>query len=77
VRSCATVGGGALPLLELEGPAVALAGEHPEALVGSLRDGTPPVIARIHDGRVLLDPRTLGDEEVEVAIRAVRRALGR
>jgi L-seryl-tRNA(Ser) seleniumtransferase len=77
VRSSATVGGGALPLLELEGPAVALADEHPEALVGSLRDGTPPVIARIHDGRVLLDPRTLGDEEVEVAIRAVRRALGR
>jgi L-seryl-tRNA(Ser) seleniumtransferase len=71
------VGGGALPLLELEGPAVALAGENPEALVGSLRDGTPPLIARIHDGRVLLDPRTLGDEEVKLAIGAVRRALGR
>jgi L-seryl-tRNA(Ser) seleniumtransferase len=77
VRSSATVGGGALPLLELEGPAVALAGENPEALVGSLRDGTPPLIARIHDGRVLLDPRTLGDEEVKLAIGAVRRALGR
>lgn len=77
VRSSATVGGGALPLLELEGPAVALGGEDPVALVRSLRDGTPPLIARIHDGRVLLDPRTLTDEEVEVAIVAVRRALGR
>jgi L-seryl-tRNA(Ser) seleniumtransferase len=77
VRSSATVGGGALPLLQLEGPAVALAGENPEALVGSLRDGTPPLIARIHDGRVLLDPRTLTDDEVEPAIMTVRRALGR
>jgi L-seryl-tRNA(Ser) seleniumtransferase len=77
VRSSATVGGGALPLLELEGPAVALAGEDPEALVRSLREETPPLIARIHDGRVLLDPRTLTDEEVELAIAAIRRALGK
>lgn len=77
VRSSATVGGGALPLLELEGPAVAVAGEEPIALVGSLRDGRPPLIARIHDGRVLLDPRTLTDEEIEVAIVTVRRALSR
>jgi L-seryl-tRNA(Ser) seleniumtransferase len=77
VRSTATVGGGALPLVELEGPAVALANENPETLVRSLREGTPPLIARIHDGRVLLDPRTLTDAEVEVAIDTVRHALGR
>jgi L-seryl-tRNA(Ser) seleniumtransferase len=77
VRSSATVGGGALPLLELEGPAVALAGEEPVALVRSLRDEQPPLIARIHDGRVLLDPRTLTDEEIEVAIVTVRRVLSR
>ena len=35
----------------------------PEALMRALRDGDPPVIARIHDGRVLLDPRTLTDED--------------
>ena len=29
------------------------------ALARALRPGEPPVIARIHDGRVLLDPRTL------------------
>jgi L-seryl-tRNA(Ser) seleniumtransferase len=77
VRSSATVGGGALPLLELEGPAVALAGADPVALAGALRAGKPPLIARIHDDRVLLDPRTLTDGEVELAIAAVRRALGR
>ena len=70
VRASARVGGGALPLLELEGPAVALEGE-PQALAGSLRAHDPPVIARIHDGHVLLDPRTLTDDELEAVIAAV------
>ena len=41
----------------------------------ALRDGSPPVIARIHDGRLVLDPRTLADDEVQVVVRAVRDAL--
>jgi L-seryl-tRNA(Ser) seleniumtransferase len=70
VTASAKVGGGALPLLELEGPAVALKGE-PEALARALRAHDPPVIARIHDGRLLLDPRTLTDEEVPLVVSAV------
>lgn len=70
VRAVGRVGGGALPLLELEGPAVALEGE-PEALAQALRGHDPPVIARIHDGRVLLDPRTLTDEDVPLVVSAV------
>ncbi len=66
MTASAKVGGGALPLLELEGPAVALEGE-PEAIARALRAHEPPVIARIHDGRVLLDPRTLTDEDVAAA----------
>ena len=73
-RASAKAGGGALPLLELEGPAVALDGE-PETLARALRANDPPVIARIHDGRVLLDPRTLTDEEVPIVVGAVRDAL--
>jgi L-seryl-tRNA(Ser) seleniumtransferase len=69
-RASAKVGGGTLPLLELEGPAVALDGE-PDALARALRAHEPPVIGRIHDGRLLLDPRTLTDEEVPVVARAV------
>jgi L-seryl-tRNA(Ser) seleniumtransferase len=72
VRAAGKVGGGALPLLELEGPVVALAGD-PDALAQALRAHDPPVIARIHDGRVLLDPRTLRDEDVPVVVDA---ALG-
>ncbi len=75
-RASAKVGGGALPLLELDGPVVALDGE-PVALARTLREHDPPVIARIHDGRVLLDPRTIADEEVQEVLGAVRAALGR
>lgn len=75
-RAAGTAGGGALPLLELEGPVVALEAD-PEALARALRHGDPPVIARIADGRVLLDPRTLTDDDVEPLAAAVRRALGR
>jgi L-seryl-tRNA(Ser) seleniumtransferase len=76
VRAVAKVGGGALPLLELEGPAVALSADAgAAALARALRDGDPPVIARIHDGRVLLDPRTIDSADVAAATGAVRRAL--
>jgi L-seryl-tRNA(Ser) seleniumtransferase len=75
-RASARVGGGALPLLELEGPVVALSSPRDAvAIMEALRRGDPPVIARISDGRVLLDPRTLGDDEVEPAAAAARAAV--
>jgi L-seryl-tRNA(Ser) seleniumtransferase len=74
VTAAARIGGGSLPLLELEGPAVALDAE-PAALARALRAGEPPVIGRIHDGQVLLDPRTLVEDEVPAVIRAVQAAL--
>jgi L-seryl-tRNA(Ser) seleniumtransferase len=64
VRATAKVGGGALPLLELEGPVVAL----PERFAAPLRGADPPVIGRLHEGRLLLDPRTMSDEEVDLVI---------
>ncbi len=76
IRTVGRVGGGALPMAELEGPAVALAGgTDPETVVARLREATPPVIARIHDGRVVLDPRTIADEEVDAVVAAVAGAL--
>jgi L-seryl-tRNA(Ser) seleniumtransferase len=72
MRATAKVGGGTLPLLELEGPVVALDGD-PEAWAQSLRANEPPVIGRIHDGRLLLDPRTLTDEDVVLVAQAVLR----
>ena len=77
IRTVGRVGGGALPLLELEGPAVAVEHPDPVALTLALRRAETPVIARIHDGRVLIDPRTLTDEEIPIVIEAVRDALAR
>jgi L-seryl-tRNA(Ser) seleniumtransferase len=76
IRATGRVGGGALPLVELEGPAVALEGDvDPASIARCLRENDPPVLARIHEGRVLLDPRTLADDEVELVAAAARRAL--
>jgi L-seryl-tRNA(Ser) seleniumtransferase len=70
----AKVGGGALPLLELPGPVVAVGGPSDE-LAARLRLGDPPVVGRIEGGRLLLDPRTLAEDEIELAAAAVRAAL--
>ncbi len=76
VRATARVGGGSLPLLELEGPVVALTVRaDPARIAQALRQGDPPVIARIHYGRVVLDPRTLAEDELEVVAAAARAAL--
>ena len=61
VATRARVGGGAVPLLELPSFACALDGG--DALAATLRGADPPVVARVREGRVLLDCRTLTDDE--------------
>lgn len=53
------VGAGALPGVELDSWAVALGGASAPRLEQRLRHGDPPVIARLDQGRVLLDLRTV------------------
>ncbi len=77
VASTATVGGGAMPLAELPGFAIAvspcrLSLQH---LSERLRQGTTPVIGRIQDDRLLLDPRTLLPEEDNQLVAALGEAL--
>jgi L-seryl-tRNA(Ser) seleniumtransferase len=78
VVSSARVGGGALPLLELPGPAVTLdpGPGGANAFAAALRRGDPPLVGRVRDGRLLLDPRTLTDAEARSAAAAVRAARG-
>jgi L-seryl-tRNA(Ser) seleniumtransferase len=78
IEAAGRVGGGALPLLELPGPVVALGSGSVGAdeLARALRCGDPAVVARIEQGRVLLDPRTLAPEELDAVVAAVAAALG-
>jgi len=78
IDATAKVGGGALPLLELEGPVCAVdpAPLGLDELARRLRGSDPPVIARAREGWLLLDPRTLDDEEAGLAAAAVVGAAG-
>jgi L-seryl-tRNA(Ser) seleniumtransferase len=68
VETSGCAGGGALPLAELPGAAVAVELE----LAAALRLGEPPVVAVVRDDRTLLDCRTLEDADVELVAAAVR-----
>ena len=76
MRAPARVGGGALPLLELDGPVCAV-DPGPlslDELARRLRTGDPPVIGRARDGWLILDPRTLDDASAEAAVGSVLAA---
>ncbi|HEV8249680.1 MAG TPA: L-seryl-tRNA(Sec) selenium transferase [Gaiellaceae bacterium] len=70
--TAARVGGGALPLAELESFACAVE----EELAAPLRAGEPPVVGIVRDGRLLLDCRTLTEAEVDEVAEAVAAARG-
>ena len=77
VNGASAVGGGAFPGAVLPTTLVAV---DPGALGATglalrLRLGHPSVIARVQEEQVLLDPRTLQDEEIPVVAEAVIRAL--
>ncbi len=67
IDGASEVGGGALPLEAIPTRLVAVQSPHlsPQVLEGRLRRIDPPVMVRIKDSRVLLDPRTVSEEELE------------
>jgi L-seryl-tRNA(Ser) seleniumtransferase len=67
-ETVARVGGGALPLTEL--PSFACAVE--ESLAQPLRLGEPPIVGIVRDGRLLLDCRTVREDELDEIASAVR-----
>jgi len=73
------IGGGALPLTELPGFAVALSPKSisVDALAERLRTGDIPVVARIRDDRLILNPRTLAGGEAERLVAALAEAFAR
>ena len=75
VETRSTVGGGSLPDETQPSRGVALNGADPTRAAGALRRASPPVIARILDGQLVLDLRAvLPEDDVQLA-RAVEGAL--
>ncbi|HMK08497.1 MAG TPA: L-seryl-tRNA(Sec) selenium transferase, partial [Anaerolineales bacterium] len=73
--SRSTVGGGSLPEETLPTWTLALAAGHLDELAARLRHSTPPVIARIEAGRLLLDPRTVLPEQDEALLQVLGLAV--
>ena len=69
-------GGGSLPADAIPSFAVSLAlpGVPAETLARRLRDGTPALVGRLAEGRLLLDALTLADAELALVAEAVRAA---
>lgn len=70
-----TVGGGSLPGATLPTALLALDAAKPDQLTAKLRLAQPPVIARIADGQVLIDPRTILPNQDADLLRALKSAL--
>ena len=69
------VGGGSLPGETLPTHLVALSAASPDAVAARLRAGDPPVITRIEDGRLVLDPRTVLPEQEATLYQLVGKAI--
>jgi L-seryl-tRNA(Ser) seleniumtransferase len=73
VESDASVGGGAFPTAKIPSVALAIAGDA-ATIERRLRLGNPSVIARVADGRVIIDVRTIFPSEDDEVVAAVRAA---
>lgn len=76
VNGFSTVGGGSLPTEEMPTYLLALTLSNPDSFLQTLRECTPPIIARIEDDQVLLDPRTVLVDQEAVLLRNLVKALG-
>lgn len=77
VSEFSTVGGGAYPEAQLPTKAVAVIPFQltVQELADRLRRHEPPILARLHQNRLLLDLRTILDEEIMTIIQALQNCL--
>jgi L-seryl-tRNA(Ser) seleniumtransferase len=54
---------------------LALSVKYPNAFTSHLRSADPPIIARIEDDRVVLDPRTVLPEQEEDLLQVLSKLL--
>jgi L-seryl-tRNA(Ser) seleniumtransferase len=70
--SIAYVGGGSLPQTSIASLAIVVRAASPERAAARLRRNDPAIVARVEDGRVLLDLRTIAPDEDAAVISALR-----
>ena len=70
-----TVGGGSLPGETLPTSLLSLLVKNPDRFLKKLRSQKPPVIARIEDNEVVLDPRTVLADQEAALLQALRNVL--
>lgn len=75
IESASTVGGGSLPGQTLPSKVLALAAPSIDAIAAQLRRADPPVVTRIENQRLLLDPRTVLPEQDKALIAALKHTL--
>lgn len=75
VEGLSQSGGGSLPGVDLPTFLVALNVTAPHVVERRLREQDPPVMVRISGGQILLDPRTLWPEELDLVVSALRQAI--
>ena len=75
VEGRSAVGGGSLPDVTLPTALLALPAGEADARLARMRRCNPPVVARIEEDRVVLDPRTVLEGEDDALVAAVRAAL--
>lgn len=69
------VGGGSMPGQAIPSAAARIPSSSAEALSARLRLSDPPVVGRVEDGAVLLDPRSATPAEIKTACRIVQGAV--
>jgi len=70
-----TVGGGSLPEETMPTWVLALAVQKPNDFAARLRRGSPPVIVRVSEDKVMLDPRTVFPEQEAALLACLQKNL--
>jgi L-seryl-tRNA(Ser) seleniumtransferase len=69
------VGGGSAPDRSVATRVVRIAVTSPDRLAAALRTGSPPIVARVDDGALWLDPRTVDPADDDLLVDHLRAAL--
>jgi L-seryl-tRNA(Ser) seleniumtransferase len=75
IEGKSTVGGGSLPGETLPTWLVAIKHQHPNQLLDLLREAQPPIIARLEEDHLVLDPRTVLINQENILLNNLNKIL--